>query len=130
MFLSQDNPGSLPLVRYFQFAEPFPAGMSMAYAKPVVPDDELAHAAETLREAELEAAGTEDPAASGQEPPALAPVGDLSPANVLKSVKLTASDLESMSIDEVRAVANALDIPDRSTIVEKSELIDEILRRA
>lgn len=131
MVLPQDNPGYLPFVRYFQFAEPFPAGVSIAYADTVVPDDELANAAETLREAEIEAVRTEEePAAEPEQLQTHDPISDLSPQNVLKSVKLTESDLESMSIDEVRAVANALDIPDRSTIVEKSELVEEILRRA
>ena len=45
-------------------------------------------------------------------------------------MKLTQADLESMSIDEVRAVANVLDVPDRGTITEKAELIREILRGA
>jgi hypothetical protein len=130
MLLSPDNPGYLPFVRYFQFAEPFPAGVSMAYTDRVLPDDELANAAEVLREAEIEAVRTEDePAASAEPQPPHDTINDLSPQNVLKSVKLTEAELESMSIDEVRVVANALGIPDRTTIVEKSELIEEILRR-
>jgi Rho termination factor, N-terminal domain len=119
MLLSRDNPGYLPLVRYFQFAEPFPAGVSIAFADSVLPDDEMANAAEMLREAEIEAVRTEDEPAAGIE----------SPSDALRSMKLTVSDLESMSIDEVRTLANALGIPDRTTIVEKSELIEEILRR-
>jgi hypothetical protein len=37
-------------------------------------------------------------------------------------------ELEHLSIDELRALANALDIKDRSQITEKDELIAEILR--
>jgi hypothetical protein len=36
--------------------------------------------------------------------------------------------LEHLSIDELRALANALDIKDRSQITEQDELIDEILK--
>ena len=68
MVLPQDNPGYLPFVRYFQFAEPFPAGVSVAYADRVVPDDELANAAEMLREAEIEAVRTEDEPETDVEP--------------------------------------------------------------
>jgi hypothetical protein len=130
MFLPHDKAGYLPFVPYFQFAEPFPVGVSIAYADSVLPDDELANAAEMLRATEIEAVRTEDAPTTAAEPPGVCdPISDLSPQNVLKSVKLTESDLESMSIDEVRIVANALDVPERSTIVEKSELIEEILRR-
>jgi hypothetical protein len=127
--VSQDNLGGLPFVRYFQFAEPFPAGVSVAYVDSVVPDDELANAAEMLRDAEIEAVRTENEPANAGAPLGHDMVDDLSPSEALKSMKLTEADLESMSIDEVRVVANALDIPERSTIVEKSELVEEILRR-
>jgi hypothetical protein len=42
---------------------------------------------------------------------------------------LNAADLERMSIDELRAVARVLDVPDRSKITEQDELIEEIRRR-
>jgi hypothetical protein len=89
----------------------------VAYADSIVPDDELASAAEALRAAEVESVRSYDT------------VSDLSPLDVLKSMKLTRADLESMSIDEVRAVANVLDVPDRGTITETAALIEEILRR-
>ena len=69
------------------------------------PDDaSMEEAAEALREAEVEAA----------QP-------DISDLN--------AAQLEHMSIDELRAVANALDVPDRAQIIEQDELIDAIRRR-
>jgi hypothetical protein len=68
------------------------------------PDDEaMEEAAEALRQAELEAA----------QP-------DVS--------TLDASQLEHMSIDELRAVAGALDVPDRAQITELDELIAAIRR--
>jgi hypothetical protein len=39
------------------------------------------------------------------------------------------SELDSMSIDELRAIANTLDIPDRSKITEQDELIAAIRQR-
>jgi hypothetical protein len=42
---------------------------------------------------------------------------------------LSASELDEMSIDELRAVARVLDVPDRSKITEQDELIDAIRRR-
>jgi hypothetical protein len=69
------------------------------------PDDAaMEDAAEALRQAEVEAAAPD--------------------AN-----SLNASQLEHMSIDELRAVAGALDVPDRSKIIEQDELIDAIRRR-
>ena len=69
------------------------------------PDDEaMEEAAESLREAEVEAA-----------------MPDVS--------NLTPSQLEHMSIDELRAVANALDVPNRAQIIEQDELIAAIRRR-
>jgi hypothetical protein len=69
------------------------------------PDDAaMEDAAEALRQAEVEAAAPD--------------VNSLS-----------ASKLEQMSIDELRAVAGVLDVPDRSKITEQDELIDAIRRR-
>jgi hypothetical protein len=42
---------------------------------------------------------------------------------------LDAAQLEQMSIDELRAVAGVLDVPDRSKITEQDELIEAIRRR-
>jgi hypothetical protein len=126
MFLSQDSHGYRPFVPYFQFAEPFPAGVTVAYAEPVLVDDELANAAENLREAEIEAVSGE---ASHEALDSRDMVNEFSSLDVIKSMKLTRADLESMSIDEVRAMANVLDIPGRGTITEKAELVEEVLRR-
>jgi hypothetical protein len=63
----------------------------------------MENAAEALRAAEVEAA----------EP-------DVS--------NLTAADLEAMNIDELRAVAKVLDVPDRETITEQDELVAAIRR--
>lgn len=78
-----------------------------------VGDDEAAAlaAAAALRQVEVEAAD-----------PELTEVAD-APAD------FSAADLENMSIDEVRALANKLNIPARSQIIDKSELIAEIRRR-
>jgi hypothetical protein len=66
-------------------------------------DDAMNKAAEALRQAEVEAV-----------------VPDLS--------SLDASQLEQMSIDELRAVAKALDVPGRAQITEQDELIEAIRR--
>jgi hypothetical protein len=72
------------------------------------PDEEaMENAAEALREAEVEAVLPEIPDVS----------------------TLTPSDLDQMSIDELRAVANELDVPDRATIIERDELIAAIRPR-
>jgi hypothetical protein len=42
---------------------------------------------------------------------------------------LSASQLDEMSIDELRAVARVLDVPERSKITEQDELIEAIRRR-
>ena len=71
------------------------------------PDDEaMEDAAEALRQAEVEA---------------VQPDPDVN--------SLSASQLERMSIDELRAVARVLDVPDRSKITEQDELIEAIRRR-
>jgi hypothetical protein len=101
---------------YFCFAEPYPNGAALAFGSPPAPEDEMESAAEAMRATELEAVRVNDTAL------------DLPPAGIDPS-KLTAAQLETMSIDELRGLANALDIPERSKITEKSELIDEILKR-
>jgi hypothetical protein len=69
------------------------------------PDDTaMQDAAEALRQTELEAA--------------LPDIHSLTPAQ-----------LERMSIDELRAVANALDVPNRAQITEQDELIAAIRQR-
>jgi hypothetical protein len=69
------------------------------------PDDEaMENAAKALRQAEVEA---------------VAP--DVN--------SLNASKLDEMSIDELRAVAGMLEVPDRSKITEQDELIEAIRRR-
>lgn len=120
MFRTPDRPNYFQLVPYCHFAEPFPPGVIIAYADLVVPDDELANAAEAVRTAELQAVRTDQ---ADDE------TSESSPVDVLESMKLTQSDLDSMTIDELRAVASGLDIPDRAAITEKAELVDEILRR-
>jgi hypothetical protein len=71
------------------------------------PDDEaMEDAAEALRQAEVEA---------------VQPDPDVN--------SLSASQLERMSIDELRAVARVLDVPDRSKIIEQDDLIEAIRRR-
>jgi hypothetical protein len=70
-------------------------------------DDAAAeNAAGALREAEIEAAQEESDAP-----------------------KVDNSRLEQMSIDELRALARELEIPDRGTIIEQDELIVEIRKR-
>jgi hypothetical protein len=72
-------------------------------------DDAMDVAAEALRQAEVEAV----------QPETAEPVdpSDVDPAQ-----------LEHMSIDELRALAGALGVPDRSTITEQDELIAAIRR--
>lgn len=120
MFPLSDRPIYLPLVPYCHFAEPFPPGVVVAYADSVVPDDEFADAARAIRAAELDAVRADDDGSEASELPG---------EEVLESMRLTLTDLESMTIDELRALANGLDIPDRATITDKTELIEEILRR-
>ena len=79
-------------------SEVFPTGVGSG------PDPQaMENAAEALRAVEVEAA----------EP-------DVS--------NLNTADIESMNIDELRAVAKALDLPDRETITEQDELIAAIRR--
>lgn len=108
------------------------SGATFAHGFTPLPDDELANAAVSLREAEIEAVQSE-PDSDEFEPAGKAgkydTISELSPQDVLRSMKLTQADLDSMSIDELRAVANVLDIPNRGAITEKSELAEEILRR-
>jgi hypothetical protein len=66
-------------------------------------DDAMGKAAEALRQAEVEAV--------------LPDLNSLEP-----------SQLEHMSIDELRAVAKALDVPGRAQITEQDELIEAIRR--
>jgi hypothetical protein len=67
-------------------------------------DDAAAEsAAGALREVEIEAAQEESSVA-----------------------KVDVSQLEQMTIDELRVLARELDIPDRGTIIEQDELIAEI----
>jgi hypothetical protein len=69
-------------------------------------EDAMEDAAEALRQAEVEA---------------VQPDPDVD--------SLTPSELDQMSIDELRAVARVLDVPDRSKITEQDELIEAIRRR-
>ena len=64
-------------------------------------------AAEALRGVEVEAAQPEIPDVSSLEP----------------------SQLDSMNIDELRAVAKELHVPDRTTITDKDELLAAIRQR-
>jgi hypothetical protein len=82
------------------------AGRSLMVSDPVGggPDDEaIEDAAEALREVEIDAA-----------------LPDLN--------SLDAPQLERMSIDELRAVGKALDVPGRAQITEQEELIEAIQR--
>ena len=72
-----------------------------------VDEDSLENAAERLRAVEVEAAQPEIPDVSSLDP----------------------SQLEATNIDELRAVAKELDVPDRATITEKDELIAAIRQR-
>jgi len=74
-----------------------------------VGDEAMDDAAEALREVEVEAA---------QPEPEIPDLSSLDPAQ-----------LDSMNIDELRAIARELDIPDRATITEKDELIAAIRQR-
>jgi hypothetical protein len=69
-------------------------------------EDAMEDAAEALRQVEVEA---------------VQPDPDVS--------SLSAAELNEMSIDELRAVARVLDVPDRSKITEQDELIDAIRHR-
>jgi len=69
-------------------------------------DDAMDDAAEALRQAELEAVQTD---------------ADVARADL--------SHLDRMSIDDLRALAAALDVPDRATITEQDELIAAIRQR-
>jgi hypothetical protein len=69
-------------------------------------EDAMEDAAEALRQVEVEA---------------VQPDPDVS--------SLSASQLDEMSIDELRAVARVLDVPERSKITEQDELIEAIRRR-
>jgi hypothetical protein len=69
-------------------------------------DDAMEDAAEALRQAEVEAVQPDVPDVSSLDP----------------------SQLEQMSIDELRVVAKELDVPDRAQITEQEELIAAIRR--
>jgi hypothetical protein len=76
-------------------------------ASPNALDEEaMEDAAESLRQTEVDAV---------QEAP------DISSIN--------SAQLDSMSIDELRAIANTLDIPDRGKITEQDELVAAIRQR-
>jgi hypothetical protein len=66
-------------------------------------DDSMDDAAEALRQAEVESVSPD-------------------------VESLEASQLAHMSIDELRAVAKALDVPNRAQITEQDELIEAIRR--
>lgn len=69
------------------------------------PDDAaMDEAAESLREAEIEAVQPEVPDVSSLDP----------------------SQLDYMNIDELRAIAKELDVPDRGQITDKDELVAAI----
>ena len=70
------------------------------------PPDELASAAEALRETELDAVCDDD--------------------TQLEEEGACSRPLEDLSIDELRVLANALDIPNRSSMTESAMLIAEI----
>jgi hypothetical protein len=71
-----------------------------------IDDDAAEGAAAALRDADIESAKEEFDAST-----------------------VRSSDLERMSIDELRELARQLDVPDRSTIAEQDELIAAIRRR-
>ena len=121
MYLSRSWPGKFHFVPYFYFAEPYPPGVVVARANTVVPEDEFVDAAKSLRTVDVESVKTHYDTYDT--------VSDMTALDVMQSMKLSQADLESMSIDEVRAVANVLDIPNRGVITEKAELIGEVLRR-
>jgi len=93
---------------YDRYADPS-AEQNASNAAPVsgVDDQALEDAAEALRKVEVEAAQPEIPDVSSLDP----------------------SQLDKMSIDELRAVAKELDVPDRGKIIEQDELIAAIRRR-
>ena len=85
-------------------------------------DDAAAEgAAAAMRDADIEAAKEEIEARSEDVSDRTRDEFDLS--------TIRPSDLDQMSIDELRVLARQLDVPDRSTITEQDELIAAIRRR-
>lgn len=76
-----------------------------------VDEASMADAAETVREVEVEAAEAD---ARGDE--------------TIDVSKLNKERLQHMNIDELRAIAKQLDVPDRETITEQDELVAAIQR--
>jgi hypothetical protein len=77
-------------------------------------DDAIDGAAEALRQADLEAGQTEV---------------DDRPADTEQRERIESSQLEDMSIDDLRALAAELDVPNRGQIIEQDELIEAIRQR-
>jgi hypothetical protein len=77
-------------------------------------DDAIDGAAEALRRADLEAGQTEV---------------DDRPAEGGQRERVDSSRLEDMSIDDLRALAAELDVPNRGQIIEQDELIEAIRQR-
>lgn len=71
-------------------------------------DEALENAAQALREVEVEAVQSEDSVTDSST---------------------DSSQLESMSIDELRALAGEFDVPNRGQIIERDELIAAIRQR-
>jgi hypothetical protein len=92
---------------YDRNADPSAAQNELGESQESVIDDAAAEgAAAALRDADIESAKEEF---------------DLS--------TVRSSDLDQMSIDELRVLARQLDVPDRGTITEQDELIAAIRRR-
>jgi hypothetical protein len=92
---------------YDRHADPSIEPNEFDAARPHLLDDDAAeNAAGALREVEVAAAQDEPDVSTVQS-----------------------SDLERMTIDELRVLARQLDIPDRGTIIEQDELIAEIRKR-
>ena len=77
-------------------------------------DDAIDSAAEALRQADLEAGQSEV---------------DDRPAEPAQRERIESSHLADLSIDDLRALAAELDVPNRGQIIEQDELIEAIRQR-
>ena len=98
------------------------ARLKQVGAAPDLADDDTAlTAGDALRATELEAAQSEFGAPTMNEPLAVESDQPCTPVH--------REALEQLSIDDLRELAFSLQVPDRSTIIEKAALIDEICKR-
>jgi hypothetical protein len=106
----QPNPYCLTTMpHYDRHADPSAEQNQLADDTGPIDEADMEDAAEAIREVEVKAVRPEP--------------------DVPDPSSLDANDLEQMSIDDLRVIAQRLDIPDRSKITEQDELVAEIRKR-